>query len=87
MRQRRQYFETYLTQIEAYTRAKERSASEDELRARRHHVCTLGHPTVWFEMRRQHGSLARLRALFAGLPEALQWDSAASASNRWRRDD
>lgn len=87
VRQRRQYFETYLTQLEAYTRAQERGDSEDELRARRYHVRTLGHPTVWFEMRRQHGSLARLRALFANLPEALQWDSVASATNRWRLDD
>ncbi|MFP2908364.1 hypothetical protein ACLESD_25590 [Pyxidicoccus sp. 3LFB2] len=31
------------------------------------------HPTVWFEMKRQHGRIPELAVLFAAAPEALTW--------------
>lgn len=82
-RQRRQYFEIYVAQVEAYLHDRARGATEEELRERRDRVRVLGHPTVWYEMRRQHGRIPRLRGLFESLPEALLWDSTASATSRW----
>lgn len=83
VRQRRQYFELYAGQVEAYLHAKTHGAADADLADRLQRVRALGHPTVWHEMRRQHGRLPRLQSLFASLPEALLWDSAASATNRW----
>lgn len=83
VRQRRQFFEIYAGQLKAYLHDKTRGATDADLLDRRELVLSLGHPTVWLEMRRQHGRHPQLRTLFAALPEALLWDSAATASRRW----
>ena len=46
--------------------ADQRAALADSVRA-------MPHPTVWAEMKRQHGSVADLADLFALAPEALGW--------------
>jgi len=39
----------------------------------RHAIATAPHPTVWVEMKRQNSIHSKIRALFARLPEALDW--------------
>ena len=46
--------------------ARQRSALSDGVRA-------MPHPTVWAEMKRQHGSVTDLAGLFARAPEAFGW--------------
>lgn len=80
--QRREYFHAYAASLEAYQSCRDRGASAEELAQRRAQIQHMGHPTVWLEMRRQHGLHPRLRALFAASPEALEWDSHACATMR-----
>ena len=37
-------------------------------------ICTMGHPMVWNEIRRQHARYPQLHRLFAQAPEALAWE-------------
>ncbi|MEZ4363860.1 MAG: hypothetical protein R3B48_27040 [Kofleriaceae bacterium] len=80
--QRREYFHNYVARVEAYEGARERDASPAELESRKQQIQHMGHPTVWLEMRRQHGLHPRLEKLFARTPEALDWDSHACATKR-----
>jgi hypothetical protein len=83
IRQRRQAFKLYIANVETYRNARDRGANQSEMLERRNELRRMGHPTVWFEMRRQHGRVPGLRELFAAVPEALTWESSASASQQW----
>ncbi len=53
---------------------RKREDRQGELPRIEHEIRVMHHPAVWFEMRRQHASIAALRPLFEQIPEALTWD-------------
>jgi uncharacterized protein (TIGR02646 family) len=62
-------FNDYLAHLERYVEEKHRNAQD--LAERRARLMRRGHPTVWFEMRRQRESYSTLAALFGEAPELL----------------
>ena len=65
------YF-AYRTALFEYV-ARKPGAVEDDLAALVAHIRTMPHPTVWTEMKRQHGSIIFLRDAFSQAPEAFRW--------------
>ena len=74
VRTRRSTYRQLKRSLERYAqdRHDERFAVLDQIE---HDIRTSPHPTVWFEMRRQHlNPELQLQPLFARVPEALAWD-------------
>jgi hypothetical protein len=73
VRARRNAFGNYCARLEQYIRRRDDGATVHQLGRLRNALLRLDHPTVWEEMKRQQLAIARIRALFAAAPEALDW--------------
>lgn len=70
---RRVAYEDYLAHLTRYIGVRTGGGDKADLQRLAHGIRTRQHPTVWYEMRRQHPKLPRLAPLFAAAPEALTW--------------
>lgn len=72
-RARREAFVDYENFVRRYRDDQTRGVSATALNTLVQQLRRKQHPTVWREMQRQHQKLPRLRDLFTGTPEALNW--------------
>lgn len=72
-RARRAAYLDYLAHLKGYVRDKAQGLPQVHLDRLVEHIQGRQHPTVWFEMKRQHALLPELTLLFAKAPEALTW--------------
>lgn len=70
---RRSAYWDYLAHLKSYHQDKERGMPREHLTRWVDEVRGRQHPSVWFEMKRQHASLPELTRAFAAAPEALHW--------------
>lgn len=63
---------SYRARLHEYITRRGESTAE-ELAALVNGVKAMPHPTVWVEMKRQHGHIQSLQGLFSQAPEALNW--------------
>lgn len=66
-------FRDYVAQLKQYRTDRQEGASQIELQRIEKHIRERQHPTVWSEMKRQHGVIPTLKKLFHAVPEALAW--------------
>lgn len=72
-RARRSAYLDYLALLKSYAGDKARGLPRVHLNSLAEHIRVRQHPTVWFEMKRQHTLIPELTMLFASVPEALAW--------------
>nr|WP_211193998.1 hypothetical protein [Pyxidicoccus fallax] len=70
---RRSAYLDYLAHLKVYARDKAEGLPQAHLDRLAEDIRTRQHPTVWFEMKRQHALLPELTLLFSRAPEALTW--------------
>ncbi|WP_223758826.1 hypothetical protein [Myxococcus sp. RHSTA-1-4] len=70
---RRSAYLDYLAHLKGYVRDKAEGLPRAHLDRLAEDIRARQHPTVWFEMKRQHASMPELTLLFAKAPEALTW--------------
>lgn len=70
---RQRAFGDYLARLEQYLERKKAGASTQQLNHLVNALQTMPHPTVWFEMKRQHSAIKELDDLFGQALEALRW--------------
>ncbi|HEX4420624.1 MAG TPA: hypothetical protein VH165_22070 [Kofleriaceae bacterium] len=72
-RARRAAYQDYCAHLRQYIAVHREGGDTAELTRLKLEILTRQHPTVWFEMKRQHASLPALATMFAEVPEALSW--------------
>lgn len=72
-RARRDAYLDYRAHLKSYVRDKEAKLPQVHLDRLAQDIRERQHPTVWFEMKRQHATVPELTLLFAAAPEALSW--------------
>ena len=70
---RRSAYWDYLAHLKGFVRDKAQGLPRVHLDRLAQEIRGRQHPTVWFEMKRQHAVLPELTLLFAEAPEALTW--------------
>ena len=70
---RRSAYGSYRARLSEYHIKKLRGANDAELALLASGIASLGHPTVWHEMKCQHQLHPELTGLFNHVPEALGW--------------
>jgi hypothetical protein len=70
---RAEAFGAYRARFREYISLRERGTPRAELQLFIQAIQRAAHPTVWWEMKRQHRGIPELRALFREAPEALAW--------------
>lgn len=70
---RRLVYGDYLKRLSEYIVERDKGALTPRLDRLRRELLSLNHPTVWNEMKRQHGAIPELAELFLKAPEALSW--------------
>lgn len=70
-------FGGYRARLSEYRNRRDAAAGAAELEALRNDLLATPHPTVWEEMKRQASDIPPIEALFAAVPEALDWSRAA----------
>lgn len=73
VRARKNAYGNYRARLREYILKRDMAASQAMLNRLRAGLRREGHPTVWFEMKRQRQFVYELSELFAQAPEALQW--------------
>jgi uncharacterized protein (TIGR02646 family) len=70
---RRNAFDSYKARLYEYQKKQTNGATRQELKYLIKSLQEMHHPTVWFEMKRQHRFHNELNQLFQEIPEALEW--------------
>ena len=70
---RREAFLSYRARLVEYVAKKESGISGTKLNRLVTALRSMGHPTVWHEIKRQHSLIPELNALFDKAPEAVHW--------------
>jgi hypothetical protein len=70
---RREAYHSYRARLREYAADLDAGVAAAILTRRVDALRRMQHPTVWHEMRRQHGLIPELAALFRRAPEALMW--------------
>jgi len=73
LKARREAYGNYRGRLIEYADNKESGAAQTVLDALRTDLLDMAHPTIWQEMKRQHVEVPLLVAIFARVPEALDW--------------
>lgn len=64
---------SYRARLHEYREMRVADVAPESLSALVSGLREMPHPTVWAEMKRQHGLIAELRPLFGDFPEAMEW--------------
>ena len=70
---RHEAYESYTARLEKYVDRKSKSKPQPTLMLIINSLKKMGHPTVWYEMKRQRTLIPEIEELFAAAPEALDW--------------
>ncbi|MBL8187167.1 MAG: hypothetical protein JNK38_04125 [Acidobacteria bacterium] len=70
---RQRAFGDYRARLYEYIEKQKNGASTRQFSYLTKAIQTMPHPTVWFEMKRQHPAIKELNDLFTLAPEALNW--------------
>ncbi|WP_437896649.1 hypothetical protein [Sorangium sp. So ce124] len=70
---RQQAYKDYKAHLSQYRLKQEQGAPRRHLKQLEREVQCRQHPTVWSEMKRQHGRIPELSTLFKAVPQALSW--------------
>lgn len=70
---RREAYHSYRSRLREYAAELEAGEPAVVLKRRVDALQRMGHPTVWYEMRRQQAFIPDLATLFRRVPQALQW--------------
>lgn len=70
---RKRAFGGYRAQLYEYIEKRNAGASHQYLSLLEKAIRTMPHPTVWFEIKRQHRRIPELKKLFTKVPQALNW--------------
>lgn len=73
LKARKEAYDSYEARLSRYITLRDRGEPKPKLKIRIQALKRMHHPTVWKEMKRQHGLIPGLDQLFADAPEALAW--------------
>jgi len=70
---RREAYASYRARLREYRAQRDQGVDASHLKRLREGLVTMGHPTVWAEMKRQREHVNELREAFRAVPDAVDW--------------